>query len=316
MNLLEKNKAFIVKKLGFNTFEDYLKFPMYYEIETINACNAKCEMCTIADWQKHPDPFMSKELFEKIADEIIAHKDIVRVVNLCRDGEPLMDKGLETKINYLKKGGVNHTTFSTNGSLLNRDRALSLINSELDEIMFSIDGFTKETFEGIRVGLDFDKVVENVKNFIALRNEKNSKIKVRIRLVIQEKNSHEVDDWSNFWKPLLGNEDSVHAKAIHSWGNQLNNFMPARNYDNLTTPCTSTFSTMIIRYNGDVTICPLDFDFKHKNGNLKDSSIEKVWNTGKEFKKFREIHLDGKRDAFSFCAGCRLWDSDINKDVY
>ena len=310
-----KNKEFISDKLNINTFENYLNFPMYYEIETINACNAKCEMCTIADWEKHPDPFMSKSLFKKIADELISKKDIVRVVNLCRDGEPLMDKGLEEKIDYLKNAGIKHTTFSTNASLLNKERALSLINSQLDEIMFSVDGFKKETFEAIRVGLKFEKVVDNIKQFIHLRDEYNSKIKIRVRLVIQDKNILEVEDWKNFWRPLLGADDSVHAKAIHSWGNQLDNFSAAKEFQAITTPCTSTFSTMIIRYNGDVTICPLDYSFKYKNGNLNGKSIEYIWQNGDEFKRFRQIHLDGERDDFPFCKGCRLWDSE-NKDVY
>ncbi len=310
------NKLFLTQKLNLSSFDDYIYFPMYYEIETINACNAKCEMCTIANWEKHPDPLMSYELFKKIADEIIENKYIVRIVNLCRDGEPLMDKELELKINYLKDGGVKHITFSSNASLLTKQRAISLIDSKLDEIMFSVDGFRKETFESIRVGLDFERVIGNIKNFIKLRDEYNSKIKIRLRLVIQDKNINEIELWSNYWRSYLGADDSVHAKAIHSWGNQLDEYVPIQEFKNLTTPCTSTFSTMIIRYNGDVTICPLDYDYKHTNGNLKDKTIKDIWRNGKEYNKFRTLHLDGRRDEFSFCKGCRLWDSDVNKEEF
>lgn len=290
-----------------------MKFPMYYEIETINACNAECQMCTINKWQSHKNPLMSDELFKKIADELIENKNIVRTVNLCRDGEPLMDKGLEKKINYLKDGGIKHTTFSTNASLLNEDRAVSLIDSKLDEIMFSIDGYKKETFETIRLGLKYEKVAENVKSFVKLRDRHNSKIKVRVRMVIQELNKNEVDDWGRYWRDIVGKDDVVHAKNIHSWGNQLDGFSGIRDYKKLQTPCTSTFSTMIIRYNGDVTICPLDFDFKYKNGNLSDKSIKEIWQGGENFKIFRNVHLSGERDEFEFCKGCRLWDADESK---
>jgi len=31
------------------SYEDLLAFPRYFEIETVNACNARCTMCTIDD---------------------------------------------------------------------------------------------------------------------------------------------------------------------------------------------------------------------------------------------------------------------------
>ena len=30
-----------------------LEFPRYVEIETVNACNARCPMCTINDWERN-----------------------------------------------------------------------------------------------------------------------------------------------------------------------------------------------------------------------------------------------------------------------
>ncbi len=31
------------------SYEDLLNFPRFIEIETVNACNARCPMCTIDD---------------------------------------------------------------------------------------------------------------------------------------------------------------------------------------------------------------------------------------------------------------------------
>lgn len=310
------NITFLKQKLNLDTFEDYLRFPMYYEIETVNTCNAACKMCTINKWRESRDPFMSPELFKKMADELIKYKDIVRTVNLCRDGEPLMDKKLEEKITYLKKGGIKHITFSTNASILTKKRALSLLTSGLDEIMFSIDGLKKETFEKIRAGLKFEKIVNNVLQFIKLRDDLLSGVKIRVRMVIQRENLEEVEAWGRYWRSVLQKQDSVHAKNVHSWGNKLENFIAVQEMEKLSTPCTSTFSTMIIRYNGDVTICPLDYDFKYVSGNIGDRSIKDIWQNGTHFKKFRELHLQGLRDDFVLCKGCRLWDADKSKRVF
>jgi sulfatase maturation enzyme AslB (radical SAM superfamily) len=75
-----------------------LGYPRFIEVETVNACNARCPMCTIGEWQRHT-PTMKDALFAKIADDICSHADEVRRVALYRDGEPLLDKKLA------KRGG-------------------------------------------------------------------------------------------------------------------------------------------------------------------------------------------------------------------
>ncbi|MDP6108442.1 MAG: radical SAM protein, partial [Rhodospirillales bacterium] len=136
------------------SYEDLLNFPRFIEIETVNACNARCPMCTIDDWQRNT-PTMKDDLFHRIADEIIDHRDEVNRVSLYRDGEPLLDKKLPERIAYLKQGGVNVTSISTNVSLLDESRSRALLDAGLDMIILSIDSLQKEIFEGIRVRLDF-----------------------------------------------------------------------------------------------------------------------------------------------------------------
>ncbi|MBF0409939.1 MAG: radical SAM protein [Candidatus Riflebacteria bacterium] len=307
------NTDVLLKKLKLSRIEDCFLFPVYFEIETVNACNASCRMCTVKKWHKSSSAYMSPELFQKISDELIEYKDIVRVVNMSRDGEPLLDDKLEERIAYLKKCGIKHVIFSTNASLLNNERGLSLLQCGLDEIMFSVDGLKKDTFEKIRKGLNFEEVVGNIFQFIKLRDKLLSKLIIRVRMVIQEDNISEVEEWGKFWRSFLQKQDCVHAKSVHSWGNQLDNYVSVRDFQKIESPCTSPFSTMVIRYNGDVTICPVDFDFKYVNGNINFHSIKDIWQKGIYFKNFRQTHLKGLRDKFDFCKGCRLWDSEESK---
>ena len=48
-------------------FENLLEFPKYIEIETVNACNARCPMCTINDWERNY-PIMKDDVWNKISD--------------------------------------------------------------------------------------------------------------------------------------------------------------------------------------------------------------------------------------------------------
>ena len=136
------------------TYPDLLTFPRYFEIETVNACNARCPMCTIDEWTRHT-PTMKPALFEKLAQEICAHADVVKRVSLYRDGEPLLDKRMAERIDRLKTGGIREVTISTNVALLNVRRARELLGAGLDKIILSIDSLDKAVFEAIRERLVF-----------------------------------------------------------------------------------------------------------------------------------------------------------------
>ena len=68
---LETAKEYLNRRISpEEPYESLLSFPRFLEIETVNACNARCPMCTIADWQRNT-PTMKDDLFQRIADEII-----------------------------------------------------------------------------------------------------------------------------------------------------------------------------------------------------------------------------------------------------
>ena len=90
-----------------DSYNGLFEYPKYVEIETVNACNARCKMCTINDWERNY-PTMKDDVFTKIADDLIENKRFLKRVSLYRDGEPLLDKKLPQRIKYLKDGGVEN----------------------------------------------------------------------------------------------------------------------------------------------------------------------------------------------------------------
>ena len=48
----------------------------------------------------------------------------------------------------------------TNGLLMNREWSRNLVRMNVSKISISLDGATKETYEKIRKGGDFDKVIK------------------------------------------------------------------------------------------------------------------------------------------------------------
>lgn len=313
MSDFKKRAKSLTDRLGFDDLSQAIHFPKYFEIDTIHACNAKCEMCPI--WKSPLDyGRMEQKLFEKISAEMSEYSHWINSVCLSRNGEPLLDKSLSKKIRMLKDYGIKDVTFSTNASLLNKDKSIELIESGLDDIRFSIDGATKETFESIRKGLIFEEVVENCLQFIKLRDERGSLPRIRVRMALQDRNKHEEIQWKNFWLPKVSGNDLVYSKRINTWGNQLEKHdgekTDVEKYSNI--PCISLWSTMIVLYNGKVPLCGVDYKPLFEIGDLNNSTIKQIW-VSKNYEEVRKIHASGRRNDISLCQGCNIWDLEEKK---
>jgi len=305
--------SFITERLGLKNPSDYFIFPKYIEIETVRGCNARCIMCPLSVDDNYKKGLMTDALFKKIVDQFSEYIDFLNQVCLSRNGEPLIDKNLPEKIKILKKIGIKRVNFSTNASLLNEDMAKRLIESGLDEIRFSIEGFTKETFEAIRLGLNFDTVIENCLRFIKLRDEMNVNLQIQIRLTESEKNVGEIKQWRNFWLSKLKPTDLVASKRMHSWGNKLDTY-EGENID-FQNPCISPFSTLEIFYDGVIPLCGCDYKPEYLLGNLNESTIKEIWQSN-EFENYRKIHLSGERFKMPICDRCNIWETDEVRTIY
>ncbi|MEJ2745807.1 MAG: radical SAM protein, partial [bacterium] len=134
-------------------------FPLVVAAENSNICNAGCVMCPYPAMRRRKG-FMEMALFRKIVDECAKHPGVE--LRLSGFGEPLLDKKLVERIAYAKRKGIEKVQLTTNASLLDKEMSLAIVNSGLDEIMFSVDGYNKESYERIRTGLSFYEVYENL----------------------------------------------------------------------------------------------------------------------------------------------------------
>lgn len=286
------------------TYEDLLSFPRYLEIETVNACNARCPMCTIDDWDRR-NGLMSDELFDKIAQEIGAHPEVKRV-HLYRDGEPLLDKKLADKTKKLKALGVKRIGISTNVALLTPQKSFALLEAGLDEIILSIDSLNPKVYEAIRLRLNFDEVLHNALKFISLRDTLKSKCQIWMRMIRQESNKDEWPSYQAFWKDKLQSTDRLEYKNIHNWGSQLKGFKSISIVRDIDKPCVALWSLMVIFANGDVPMCNVDYNNKFPLGNVRNSTIEELWQSTNQALK-RHHHITYQRGIYPICKGCTVW---------
>ena len=296
----------LAQRLFVKELKRYEQVSKYFEIETTNKCNAKCPMCSI-------DNFSNREfkdaLWMKIIDEMDKHSDFIEKVALFRDGEPLLDNKIEQRVKDLRRIGIKTVSFSTNGKLLTQERGKSLIEAGLNEIMLSTDGITKSTFEKVRKGLKFEQVTKNFVDFIALRDRIKADLRICVRMALQPDNEEELKDWLKFWKSVTKETDSVYAKKVHTWGNQHEEISNRKSDVKNLKPCISPFSTMVIKIDGEVAMCGIDYRNKGEMGNLNNQSIEEVWQSRK-FRLLRNKHASRQRNDIPMCVGCQIWDPE------
>lgn len=135
-------------------------FPIYAEISPVGRCNHRCVFCAY-DHIGYPDRQLeterAKTLLKEMADAGL------KSILFAGEGEPLLHKDIAELVAHAKKCGLDVGMF-TNGSLLNRDLAESLLPN-LTFLRFSFNGGTAEKYAEIhKVKPEiFDRVLTNMK---------------------------------------------------------------------------------------------------------------------------------------------------------
>ena len=265
-------------------------FPDVVRIETTNACNACCTICPRRNIQRRITR-MDDDLYSRLIDE--CGRFGCREIHLHNFGEPLMDKQLEDRVSYAKGKGIKKVKIFSNGSLLNCDRAKGLIEAGLDEIKISIDGATKEEFERIRVPLQFEPVMQNIKDLIAMRNTSHSRLKVHVTCC-------STSDKQETMRPLKNIVDGFSFSKIHNWGNG----EQAQSGNRLRKPCQRLWKYLTVLAGGEVSLCCLDYDGQCILGRVdENSSIREIWNNH-AYRRVRQLHKEGRQGEIPLCANC------------
>ena len=125
----------------------------------------------------------------------------------------MANKNIFDILSYATSKKFNDVTIVSNGSQLNEGKALKLLDTNITKIQFSLDTFKASTFEKnrftkIKKPSLYEKVKNNIINFIKLRNKLSKKFPlVRVSLIELEDNKDEIKDFENFWTER---DDGIH----------------------------------------------------------------------------------------------------------
>lgn len=175
----------------YNYFIKRPKLPKYVHIEVTNICNYKCRICA-RESMKRNKGVMDVKLYKQIIDEI-SELGIPRV-RLQFYGEPLIHPNIIEMIDYAKQGGL-YVDFDTNGYLLNEKIIKSLVDVNIDTIVISFHGPTKEQYISIHGKDGYNQVINSIDTMAEyIHRNKLPRPKIILQSTITEENYKEIND--------------------------------------------------------------------------------------------------------------------------
>lgn len=308
---LRKIGHFIMQR----TKGSFCELPKHVTIDIVSCCNLRCPLCSVPPYlTKGKDKFLSFEAYKAIVEKI----DIASDVILVYAGEPFLHPEFFKMVRYATER--HFTTTITNGTLLDEERVGELLESGLDFIQISFDGFSQESFEKYRVGARFYDVKRNIERLIETRRRKNAGLPhITITYLV---NAHNEDEIGNCREHFLRTgADRFLSKAINlnvhrrldgKGEEDLSHWIPRKStvtlYDRedggigfkeREGSCNICMSP-VIRCDGEVLLCCHDIFNTVKIGNIFDRDLKDMW-LSEPYRKMRAL---GRQRRLEVCRKC------------
>lgn len=278
------------------------EFPLFLDIEVTSVCNLKCPFCATTYRSSEIEKgFLSFELVKRIIDE--GADNGLYGAKFNYRGEPLLHPDIHKFVRYAKEKGLIDVYFNTNALRLTEPVALRLIDSGLDRISISIEGYTKDEYEKNRIGSNFDTVLQNVRRLKELKERLGvSHPQVRIQTVQLPELIDRLEEYRDFWIPLADEVAFLDYKEMKD------------RKKGLVYPwaCPQLWQRMQVWWDGTLLPCNHDDEARLCLGNANETSIKECWNSA-FLSSVRQKHKEGLAHLLDACDGCYLRDSEINK---
>ena len=192
---------------------------------------------------------MSLDLYKKIIDEVHGK---VEAITLASRGEPTLNKDFAKMLEYSNKKFLA-LKINTNASMLNEKLIHSILSTDIQSIVFSVDAADKETYEKIRVNGKFEKIIKNLELFSKIRREHYSKSKHIVKMSgVKISSDQSIKKMEEKFKKLA---DVIAFVNYTPWESAYDNKI-----NDLDHPCEELWTRMFVWADGKVNPC--DYDYK------------------------------------------------------
>lgn len=241
--------------------------PTWVELSLIDVCNRSCSFCPKSDPSVAPDTYqmMSRKLIDKVHDDLKV-MNYKGAIALCGYGEPLLHKDISYIVKKLSN--VAPVEIITNGDVLTSKTLQDLYLAKTSRVLISM-------YDG----------PEQIEKFETLTKKAN----VPQDFVILRDRWYDAD--KDYGVKLTNRAGTIKTGIQPSLEKYSKCFYPTYQF--------------LIDWNGDIFLCPQDWQRRVTMGNMMQETIVNIWK-GKILTKFRKNLLKGKRN----CAPCNSCNAE------
>lgn len=283
------------------------EFPSQIIVDITENCNYACLHCPHANFQKsdvYTGAFLKPDLNNKMVDEVAKYgRNCTQQIRYTANGEPLLHPKVYEMLSYaVEKSGVM-VSLTTNGSLLNDCNINRLLDTGIGLIDISLDAYSREVYEQIRINGVYDKVKQNVLNLLAERYKRKQNTRIVVSFVLQELNKHEAKDFENYW--YNQGIDYVVIRQLHTAGGA-NEVHLDESSCGERKPCVYPWERIVLSAKGELGFCPASWQGETEICEYEQTTIKSLWQSD-YYRRLREGHLQANLSDFVACNKCQDW---------
>ena len=246
-----------------STYKNF-PIPSWIELSIIDVCNRTCSFCPKSNPKIAPDTYqrMNLNLIEKLTKELI-EINYKGSVTLCGYGEPMLHKEVNLISKTLSEAALIEIV--TNGDTLKAKQISELYENNVNKLLISM-------YDGEHQIEKFQKIIKDSgvpDEFVILRDRW-------------------YDSNKDYGIKLTNRSGTINIGEQEKIGKYKKCFYPSYQF--------------LIDWNGDVFLCPQDWQRRVTMGNMMQEDIYSIW-SGKIMSKYRKQLLSGKRTS-SPCNSC------------
>jgi radical SAM protein with 4Fe4S-binding SPASM domain len=282
-------------------------------IEFCELCNLRCKYCNIVKTDRAR--FLDINLYEKLLKELCENPQYrIRSFEWPIGGEFVLHPKAREIVSMTRQYMNRFPQFrpwiilNTNLMLMKSEIVDFILSSGvINQMIMSIDGRNKESFEDMRRPAKYETVIEHAKYIIDKNEQLGHPVVLEINNGTDESCSEIAMDPE--LTKLINRVDHLRTwQAKHfneSFPVKDKPVVPARGF------CAFVFANVTISSGGAVIKCCMDLGECTKYGDLNRNSLEQIWNSAQR-KYELSLMRQGKREMLPGCRTCSITYSDID----
>jgi radical SAM protein with 4Fe4S-binding SPASM domain len=247
---------------------------------------------------------MTMDTLRRVLDQAVGRASTITIGN---HGEPFLHKDIFKIIEEIKKKGF-FLNIINNGTLLNEEKGKRLLTMGVDRLTFSIDSVDPVQYPLIRKGANYKRVMKNILCLIKNNYEAGLPLYINISTVNTKQALQSSPPIEAYFKKLPVHV--IYTSDLLNFHDKLpvdDQTYFSRKYRKISNPsdwpvCLNGFDRLLIRPNGNVSLCALDWESIHILGNVNEAPYYELWNNEKaqEFRRalltrdYSTVEKDGK----------------------